>query len=99
MSYPPRRMRDVWVDSDYTIYRSKAEVLVAAAIDYSLQPLIVYVGAKPPRSALKSFARCFGKKIIYIPFGQLSPATLNKLRVFHVLDGFHKRSIADEYIF
>lgn len=99
MSYPPRRMRDVWVDSDYTIYRSKAEVLLAAAIDYSLQPLIVYVGAKPPRSALKSFARCFGKKIIYIPFGQLSPATLNKLRVFHVLDGFHKRSIADEYIF
>jgi hypothetical protein len=99
MSFPPRRMRDVWTDPDYTEYRSKAEVLLTAAIDYSLQPLIVYVGAKPPRTAMKSFARCFGKKIVFIPFGQLSPSTLNKLRIFHVLDGFQKRSIADEYIF
>lgn len=99
MSYPPRRMFDIWSDPDYFSFRSKAEVLLAAAIDYSLQPLIVYVAAKPPRTAMKSFARRFGKKIIYLPFGQLSPATLNKLRVFHVLDGFQKRQIADEYIY
>lgn len=99
MSYPPRRVFDVWSDPDYHECRSKAEVLLMSAIDYALKPLIVYVAAKPPRSWMKSFARRFGKKIIYMPIGQLSPVTLNKLRTFHVLDGRDKREIADEYIF
>lgn len=99
MSYPPRRMHNVWLDSDYQECRTKAEVLLMAAIDYAVKPVIVYVSASPPRSLLKSFARRFGKKIIYIPIGQLSPITLNKLRAFHVLDGHDKREIADEYIY
>jgi hypothetical protein len=99
MSYPPRRMYDVWHDPDYEMCRTKAEVLLMAAIDYAVKPLIAYVGSKPPRSQLKSYARRFGKKIVYIPIGQLSPVTLNKIRVFHVLDGYDKREIADEYIF
>ncbi len=99
MSYPPRRLYNVWMDQDYTECRSKAEVLLMAAIDYAVQPLITYVASKPPRSALKSYARRFGKKIVYVPIGQLSPVTLNKLRVFHVLDGHNTRNIAGEYIF
>ncbi len=98
MSYPPRRMWDVWHDPDYQECRTKAEVLLMAAIDYAVSPLIVYVAAKPPRQALKSFAQRFGKKIVYIPIGQLSPVTLNRIRVFHVLDGHDKRAIADDYI-
>lgn len=99
MSYPPRRVADVWSDIDYQECRSKAEVLLMSAIDYALKPLVVYVAAKPPRSWIKSFARRYGKKIVYIPIGQLSPVTLNKLRSFHVLDGRDKREIADEYIY
>jgi hypothetical protein len=99
MSYPPRRMSNVWIDPDYEECRTKAEVLLMAAIDYAVKPVIVYVASSPPRSILKSFARRFGKKIIYIPIGQLSPITLNKLRAFHVLDGHDKREIADEYIY
>jgi hypothetical protein len=99
MSYPPRRMSNVWHDPDYEECRTKAEVLLMAAIDYAVKPVIVYVASSPPRSILKSFARRFGKKIIYIPIGQLSPITLNKLRAFHVLDGHDKREIADEYIY
>lgn len=99
MSYPPRRMYDVWSDADYEICRTKGEVLLMAAIDYAVQPLITYVAAKPPRSLLKSYARRYGKKVVYLPIGQLSPVTLNKLRVFHVLDGHDKRNIAGEYIF
>lgn len=98
MSYPPRRMMDVWHDPDYQSCQTKSEVLLMAAIDYAVKPLIVYVAAKPPRSVLKSFAKRFGKKIIYIPLGQLSPLMLNKIRKFHVLDGHSKRDIADEYI-
>lgn len=99
MSYPPRRLFDIWSDPDYQECQTKAEVLLMAAIDYSPKPLISYVAAKPPRSFIKSFARRFGKKVVFIPIGQLSPITLNKLRSFHVLDGHDKRTIADEYIF
>lgn len=98
LSYPPRRLADVWSDPDYESCQTKAEVLLMVAIDYSLQPLVVYVAAKAPRSALKTFAARYGKKIVYIPIGQLSPVTLNKLRVFHVLDGHNRRAIAEEYI-
>lgn len=99
MSYPPRRMSNVWFDPDYDDCRSKAEVLLMAAIDYAVKPIIVYVASSPPRTFLKSFAKRYGKKIVYIPIGQLSPVTLNKLRAFHVLDGHDKREIADEYIY
>lgn len=99
LSSPPRRMLDIWHDPDYSECRSKAEVLLMAAIDYAVKPLIVYVGPKPPRSLLKSFAARYGKKIIYIPITQLSPIILNKIRVMHVLDGYDKRKIADDYIF
>jgi hypothetical protein len=99
MSYPPRRLANVWYDPDYRECRSKSEVLLMAAIDYAVKPIVVYVASKPPRSQLKSFAQRYGKKIVYIPIGQLSPVMLNKLRVFHVLDGHDKREIADEYIF
>lgn len=99
MSYPPRRMQDVWHDPDYLECRSKAEVLLVAAIDYAVKPLVVYVAAKPPRSALKSFAQRFGKKIVFIPIGQLSPIKINQIRIFHVLDGFQRRADAGEYIY
>ncbi len=99
MSYPPRRMFDVWSDPDYQDLRTKAEVLLVAAIDYAVKPVVVYVAATPPRSQIKSFAKRFGKKIVFIPIGQLSPITLAKLRIFHVLDGHDKRDIAGEYIY
>ena len=90
MSYPPRRMMDIWHDPDYKGCRSKSEVLLMAAIDYAVKPIIVYVANHPPRSQLKSFATRYGKKIVYLPIGQLSPITLNKLRTFHVLGGMTK---------
>lgn len=98
LSSPPRRMMNVWSDPDYHSCQSKAEVLLMAAIDYATKPSVVYVSSTPPRAAIKNFAQRFGKKIIYIPIGQLSPIVLNRLRTFHVLDGQDKRGIADEYI-
>jgi hypothetical protein len=99
MSYPPRRMFNIWDDPDYESCRNKPEVLLAAAIDYAVKPVVVYVAAKPPRTIMRSYASRFGKKIVYIPIGQLSPILLNRVRAFHVLGGHDKRRIADEYIF
>jgi hypothetical protein len=98
MTYPPRRVADVWEDPFYRDARSKAEVLLMAAVDYSVERLVVYVAADPPRTAMKRWAARFGKKIVYVPIGQLSPVTLKKLRVFHVLSGHDKRRVAKDYI-
>ncbi len=99
MTTPPRRLYDIWNDPDYAGSYSKAEVLLLAAIDYAVKPVIVFVAEKPPRSKIRNLATRFGKKIVYVPIGQLSPILLNKIRTFHVLDGHDKREIAGEYIF
>ena len=98
MTLPPRRMFDVWTDPDYEFAESKAERLLMAGIDYSIEKLVVYVAAKPPRSVFRSIAARMGQKILYIPIGQLSPTKLKKLRVVHVLDGNERRSEAKQYI-
>ena len=59
---------------------------------------MVYVAAKPPRSIFKTIAARGGRTIIYIPIGQLSPVSVKKIRVVHVLDGYDKREIAKDYL-
>jgi hypothetical protein len=98
MSLPPRRMYDVWHDPDYDFAESKSERLLLAGLDYSIHRLVVYVAAKPPRTIFKTIAGRIGRTIVYIPIGQLSPVTLKKIRVVHVLDGYDKRKAAKEYI-
>jgi hypothetical protein len=98
LSYPPRRMMDVWHDPDYLFAESKPETLLLAALDYTLERFVVYVAAKPPRSVFKTVASRLGRKIIYIPIGQLSPVSLKKIRAVHILDGHDKRPIAKDYI-
>lgn len=98
MTLPPRRMFDVWRDPDYDFAETKAERLLLAGLDYSLDRLVVYVAARPPRSIFRSIAARLNRAIVFIPIGQLSPISLKKIRVVHVLDGYDKRAIAKEYI-
>ncbi|ACM19430.1 hypothetical protein Geob_1070 [Geotalea daltonii FRC-32] len=98
LSYPPRRMLDVWSDGDYAFARCKSEVLLLAALDYSPEKHVVYVAARPPRSYFRQIAARLGKKIVYIPLGSLSPVKLKRLRIFHVLYGHDKRGTARDYV-
>ena len=98
LSLPSQRMMDVWTDFDYSFAESKPEKLLLAALDYTLERLVVYVASKPPRSTFQSIAGRLGRKIVYIPIGQLSPVALKKLRVMHVLDGHDKRAEAKDYV-
>src|SRR5579862_1588942 len=98
MSLPARRMFDVWHDPDYDFAENKPERLLLAGLDYSLERFVVYVAARPPRTVFRNIAARFGRTIIYIPIGQLSPVALKKIRVVHVLDGYDKREAAKEYI-
>ena len=98
MTLPPRRMFDVWSDPDYDFAETKAERLLMAGMDYSMERFVVYVAAKPPRSIFRSIAAHLGRKIMYMPIGALSPTKLKKLRVVHVLDSYDRRREAKEYI-
>ncbi len=98
LSYPPRRMVDVWHDPDYAFARSKAEVLLLAALDYAPEKHVVYAATRPPRSFFRQLAARMGKKIVHIPLGSLSPVKLKGLRILHILHGHDKREIARDYI-
>jgi len=98
LSYPPRRMMDVWDDPDYQMAANRAEVLLMAALDYSIEKYVVYVAAKPPRSIFKQMAARLDRQIVYIPLGSLSPGKLKQMRVMHILAGKDKREIARAYI-
>lgn len=98
MTLPPRRLYDVWADSDYEMAQTKAERLLMAALDYSMERHVIYVAGKPPRSYFRHLAARVNRKIVYIPLGQLSPAKLKKIRVVHVLDSYQRREQAKQYI-
>jgi hypothetical protein len=98
MTLPPRRMFDVWRDPDYRFAENKPERLLLAALDYSVQPYVVYVAARPPRSIFRSIAAHLRRRVIYVPIGQLSAARLKKIRVVHVLDSHARRESAKDYL-
>ncbi|MCB1020553.1 MAG: hypothetical protein KDC27_11535 [Acidobacteria bacterium] len=98
LSLPSQRMIDVWSDPDYFFAESKPETLLLAALDYSLEKIIVYAAPKPPRSIFRTLAGRMGRRIVYVPLGTLNRATVKKLRTMHVLDGHEKRDIARDYV-
>ena len=98
LTYPPGRVYDIWRDLDYRTARSKPEVLLMAAVDYSQDKLVVHVAAHPPSQRMRSYAASQAKRIVHIPIGSLSPITLRKVRVVHILAGRDKRDVAKDYI-
>jgi len=98
LSYPPGRLGDVWSDGDYRFAETKAEVLLLAALDYSRERIVIHVGPRPPRPVFRELATRLDRKILHLPIGTLSPATLRKIRVMHVLSGHSKRKIAKDYL-
>jgi hypothetical protein len=98
MTLPPRRLFDIWSDPDYDFALNKPERLLMAALDYSVQRMVVYVAAKPPRSIFRSIAAHLNRQIVFIPIGALSPTKLKKLRVVHVLDSYDRRKEAKDHL-
>jgi hypothetical protein len=98
LTYPPGRLYDVWRDPDYRRARSKAEVLTMAAVDYSLEKLVVSLAPKPPTERMRSYASSRGRRIVHVPLGSVSPVTVRRIRVVHILAGRDKRAIASDYV-
>jgi hypothetical protein len=98
LSFPPGRLADVWTDADYRFAESKSEVLLLAALDYSRERVVVHAAQKPPRAIFHQIAARLDRKILHVPIGTLSPTTIRKIRVMHVLSGHAKREIAKDYV-
>jgi hypothetical protein len=98
LTYPPGRLCDVWRDPDYGTAGSKPETLLMAAVDYSVEKLVVHVAAHPPTSRMRDYATVHGRRIVHIPLGSLSPTSLRKVRTVHILAGRDKREIAKDYL-
>lgn len=98
LTYPPRRVLDVWTDPFYNEARTKSEVLLLSGLEYSREKHVVYVASKPPRSFFRTVAARLGRKLVYLPIGQLSPVSIKKIRVFHVLSSHEARRIARDFI-
>jgi hypothetical protein len=98
LTYPPGRLWDVWNDPDYREAQSKAEVLLMAAVDYSVGRIVVHVGPNPPASRIADWASRRGRRLVHIPLGSLAPITLRKVRVLHILSGRDTRAAAKDYI-
>ena len=98
LTYPPGRLYDVWRDPDYGAAASKPETLLMAAVDYSLDKLVVHVAAHPPSSRMRDYATAHGRRIVHIPLGSLSPVSLRKVRTVHILAGRDKREVAKDYL-
>jgi hypothetical protein len=98
LSYPPGRLADVWTDGDYRFAESKGEVLLAAALDYSRERIVVHAGPKPPRALFHRIAARLDRKLLHLPIGTLSRETVRRIRVMHVLSGHDKRKIAADYV-
>ena len=58
----------------------------------------MHVAAKPPRSIVYRLADRFGLKIVHLPISTISPTTIKRIRVMHILSGYNKREIAKDYI-
>ncbi len=98
MTMPPGRLYDVWSDPDYSTLERAQDVLLLAALDYALEPRVVYVAKEPPARYMKRFAARLGKQIVYIPIGTLPRERVLKLRQFHILANKLVRSYAQDYI-
>ena len=98
LTLPRGRLFDVWIDRDYRFARDKAEVLLMAAVDYSLEKIVVHVATDPPSDRMRHYAAAQGKQVTHIPLASLSPVTLKKIRVMHILAGRDKRQIARDYV-
>jgi hypothetical protein len=98
MTYPPMRMWPVWEDPQLKYFSKKADVLLGAALELTLESLVVYVAEKPPSSLLKRLAGRMNIKIIYMPIGTLPPDTLKKISHFHILANKNARKYAPLYI-
>ncbi len=96
--YPPVSIPDIWQDRSLDFTETLEERLLAAACCYSSCPQIALLSAAPPGAGWRRLAQRYKKKWVHLPLGQFSDATIQQLRMVHVLNGKEVRSFAADFI-
>ncbi len=96
--YPPRYIPDIWIDRRFQQYRKLEDRLLAGSFFHSQEKHVTVVSPKPPTQGWRWLAKRYKKKIVHIPLSRFSKQMVDRLRVFHVLNGKQVRSYAAKYI-
>jgi len=96
--FPPRDIPDVWRDSRFDHADTLEERLLAAALYHSTEKHIALLSNAPPGAGWRRLAKKHGKRIVHVPLAHFSQETVQKLRMFHVLNGQQVRSYAEHFI-
>lgn len=98
LSTPSGKLFDVWSDPDYRLARSPAEVLLLAALDYAVEPYVLYIAPRPCRAWFHKIAARMGLRILSFSLDEICPPTRKKIRIFHLLDSIERREHAETYL-
>lgn len=96
--FPPRVIPDIWTNRDLDFAETLEQRLLAAACLHSQSRQIVLLSALAPGAGWRRLAKRFGKSWVHLPLGQFSEATVQQLRMVHVLNGKDVRSYAAKFI-
>jgi hypothetical protein len=96
--YPPLTIPDIWRDRRLDFAETLEDRLLAAACLQSRSRQVVLLSSLPPGAGWRRLAKRFGKHFVHLPIGQFSEATLQRLRLVHVLNGREVRSYAARFI-
>jgi hypothetical protein len=98
MIFPPTPIPDVWTNPELDFTETLEERLLAAACLHSSCPQIALLCSSPPGAGWRRLAQRYGKKFVHLPIGQFSDATIQQMRMVHVLNGKQVRSYAEHFI-
>jgi hypothetical protein len=96
--FPPVHIPDVWRDRELDFTETLEERLLAGACRYSACPHIALLSPAPPGAGWRKLAQKYKKKWVHLPLTQFSDATVQQLRMVHVLNGKQVRSYAADFI-
>jgi hypothetical protein len=96
--FPPRYVPEIWTDPRLDFATTLEERIVAAGCLHSDYRHVAVLSEAAPGPGWRRMAKKFGKKLIHVPLGHFSQATVQQLRLVHVLNGREVRSFAADFI-
>jgi hypothetical protein len=96
--FPPRPVPDVWRDRRFDFCDTLEERLLAAACYHTREKHVAILSHAPPGPGFRRLAKKYNARLVHVPLSRFSQATVQQLRMFHVLNGKQVRSFAAHFI-